>query len=326
MKNLALILTLLFVFSTNAQVDFEKHSSLLLDAHRAKEKKEYQLALKLYEQAFSINGANSILEYLNAAYCAAQQNDSDTCEKWLIASIVEENASLESLDMYIENEVYAQCFEKIAGQYDEFQTQYYRAIKHPHVYHKIDQLLQRDQFVREINDYINGISKKEQEIAFDSLIVAQSKNDKEAIAKYKAILFPKVSDEQKAYQLKAMKQVDSINVKELIKITKVYGWQKEAWLLLWHQRGTYGKDNWVWNYFKPLINKEIEQKKLPKSFWAMFEDFKATQERGVSIYGYRPGKVDEKSVNKNRKAIGLPILTKAEIVERNNNPYGGRVF
>ena len=123
-----------------------------------------------------------------------------------------------------------------------------------------------------------------------------------------------------------MKQTDSLNIRELMDITTSSGWQEEAWLLLWHQRGTYGKNNWVWNYFKPLINKEIEQGKLPKSFWAMFEDFKASLKTGVSVYGYRPGKVDEKNVNANRKKIGLPMLTKEEITERNNNPYGGRVF
>ena len=326
MRNLVFILIVMLMSSGNAQINFEKHNALLLDAFRAKEKKEFKQALKLYEEAFSINGANSTSEYLNASYCAAQLNDVGTCERWLKASIVEKNASISALKMYSKNKIYDECLKHIFKQYDSLQAQFYKDIKKPQVYHNIQQLLQRDQFVREINDYINGVSKEEQEIAFDSLIDAQAKNNKEAIAKYKAILFPKINDTQKAYQLKAMTQVDSLNIRELMAITKVSGWQEEAWLLLWHQRGTYGENNWVWSYFKPLINKEIQQGKLPKRFWAMFEDFKATIETGVSIYGYRPGKVNEKLVNINRKTIGLPILTKAEIEARNNSPFGGRIF
>ncbi|MGF1556606.1 hypothetical protein [Paucihalobacter sp.] len=46
-------------------------------------------------------------------------------------------------------------------------------------------------------------------------------------------------------------RIDSLNIKRLIEITKDYGWQNKGWIILWHQRGTYGKSNYVWNFFKP---------------------------------------------------------------------------
>ena len=57
-------------------------------------------------------------------------------------------------------------------------------------------------------------------------------------------------------------------------ITKEYGWQKKAWIILWHQRGNHDEDNYVWNYFRPLINKEIEEGKISRSFWKPFDEFK----------------------------------------------------
>src|SRR5690606_19933780 len=56
---------------------------------------------------------------------------------------------------------------------------------------------------------------------------------------------------------KEMARIDSLNIKRLIEITKEYGWQKKGWLILWHQRGSYGQDNYVWNFFKPYIDEQI---------------------------------------------------------------------
>jgi hypothetical protein len=71
-----------------------------------------------------------------------------------------------------------------------------------------------------------------------------------------------------------MKRVDDSNIKRLIEITKKYGWQPKAWLLLWHHRTSYQENNFVWNHFIPLINKEIKQGKISRTFWKPFEGFK----------------------------------------------------
>ena len=34
-------------------------------------------------------------------------------------------------------------------------------------------------------------------------------------------------------------KIDSLNIEELMAITKEYGWQKRAWVILWHQRGNH---------------------------------------------------------------------------------------
>src|SRR5690606_31538955 len=114
-----------------------------------------------------------------------------------------------------------------------------------------------------------------------------------------------------------MMNVDNKNIKRLIEISKEYGWQSRAWLLLWHHRGTYKENNFVWNFFIPLINKEIEAGNLYRSFWAAFEDDKSLRENGYTLYGDLPGKVDVK-VNERRKLVNLPPLTEEDIIERNS--------
>ena len=102
--------------------------------------------------------------------------------------------------------------------------------------------------------------------------------------------------------------VDSVNIYRLMEITKKYGWQDRAWLILWHQRGSYGESNVVWNHFKPLIDQGIEEEKIRKSFWAIFEDEKAISEHGYQIYGMYQNQFpikDIESVDARRTEIGL---------------------
>ena len=77
-----------------------------------------------------------------------------------------------------------------------------------------------------------------------------------------------------------MRKVDSLNIDRLMEITKEHGWQERAWLILWHQRGNHDEDNYVWNYFRPLINKEIEEGKISRSFWYAFDQFKEMMNSG----------------------------------------------
>lgn len=112
-----------------------------------------------------------------------------------------------------------------------------------------------------------------------------------------------------------MQRVDSLNIKRLIEINKKYGWQKKQWLLLWHHRSIHKDSNYVWNYFRPLINEKIEKGELRKSFWARFDDENSMFSKDrVQIYGTYWNNYDQFPINNLnkvdslRKTVGLPPL------------------
>jgi hypothetical protein len=118
-----------------------------------------------------------------------------------------------------------------------------------------------------------------------------------------------------------MQRIDSLNIKRLIEINKEYGWQENQWLLLWHHRGIHYEDNYVWNYFRPLINKKIKDGELRKGYWARYEDEKSMfSEKGVQIYGmywhnYDQFPIDNiDKVDSLRNTVGLPPLAYLEKV------------
>lgn len=47
-----------------------------------------------------------------------------------------------------------------------------------------------------------------------------------------------------------------------------------------NQRGTFGEDNYIWNYFQPLIDKEIEEGKIRRNFWSSFYLFQNMMKSG----------------------------------------------
>jgi hypothetical protein len=310
----------------NAQIDYLKHNSLLLSAYRAKEAKDYKTALSLYTNAYQRKKLNSISEYLFAAVCAAELQNNLTCEKWIKAAISDENASKKTISDFSENELYQESASKVLSHQKELTQLFFSKKENLSIYIAVQKLVYRDQFSRKISNYYSGISEADQDFAFDAYLEAQKTNDTIALKKYKAILFPKVVKEHKAYNNKIIRFTDSLNVTELMAITKKHGWQEEAHILLWHQRGSYGTHNWIWNYFKPLINAGIQDGTITPAFWAMFDDFKSIRDHGITIYGYHPGKVNDDTVNLKRKTIGLPALTQTEIEERNKNPFGGRMY
>ncbi|MEP5934805.1 MAG: hypothetical protein ABJ218_06780, partial [Winogradskyella arenosi] len=111
-----------------------------------------------------------------------------------------------------------------------------------------------------------------------------------------------------------MAEIDSSNINRLIEITKEYGWQSRGWLILWHQRGTYGQDNYVWNFFKPYIDGQIQKGNMKKSFWTTFEEEKSILKSKEQIYGLYWGQFgqfpikDIGNVDKRRTENGLPSL------------------
>jgi tetratricopeptide (TPR) repeat protein len=112
----------------------------------------------------------------------------------------------------------------------------------------------------------------------------------------------------------SMIETDEKNINRLIEITKKYGWQKKGWIILWHQRGTYGENNNVWSFFKPYIDQQIKEGKMRKYFWARFEDEKSIQKNGKQLYGEYWSQytewpiIDIENVDKRRESVGLPPL------------------
>lgn len=113
---------------------------------------------------------------------------------------------------------------------------------------------------------------------------------------------------------KEMARIDSLNIKRLIEITKEYGWQPKGWLVLWHQRGTYGQENYVWNFFKPYIDEQIQKGNMKKSFWTMFEEEKSIIKNKKQIYGLYWNQFNQfpikdiEHVDQRRTENGLPPL------------------
>ena len=128
----------------------------------------------------------------------------------------------------------------------------------------------------------------------------------------------------------AMSVIDSLNFNYLVKKTKEKGfptpitvgqrWFDNAFLILWHHRGSEFYENPLWIEIKPYIEKEINAGNIPKSFFAMFEDhYRIMNEKPMlygSLYGYYRNSeeyntltvYDQPNLNKRRKEIGLCTL------------------
>jgi len=121
---------------------------------------------------------------------------------------------------------------------------------------------------------------------------------------------------------------DSLNIMELIEITEKYGWQDKSWLLLWHQRGKYQEDNYVWSYFRPLIDSLIAEGQIRPDYWSRYEDEKLMFSKGVQKYGTYWNNYDDypvenvETIDELRNEVGLPPLWYMNKVYHSNLPDG----
>ncbi len=115
-------------------------------------------------------------------------------------------------------------------------------------------------------------------------------------------------------QNQPLKTVDSININRLIDINKNHGWFKQGWIILWHQRDTYGETNFIWDFYVPFINSQIESGKIRKDFWALFEEEKSIINSKTQIYGLYTSQYEQfpikdlEHVDELRIKKGLPPL------------------
>lgn len=121
---------------------------------------------------------------------------------------------------------------------------------------------------------------------------------------------------------KLAKKTDSANITKLIELTKKYGWENRAWVLLWHHRGYTDEEKFVWDFFKPYLENEIKKDNINKDFFVDFEEFENSTSDLInktnkgSLYtlqtlgnlNYNTTYFDIKNLDKRRKSVGLPPL------------------
>lgn len=272
-----LIIIFILIFSKNyAQTKYDIFDKLIIEADSLKNNENYKHALEKYSEALNILIPNSSTPFFDAAFISIKLNNKKNAKKWIIKGIEKGGAKLDYLKNYegfagVQTEKY---YLEIIENYNQYRQIYFSKLENIDIYLEVEQLVQRDQFVRKLEDYYTNLNEEQYKFAFDNLIRAQNEKDTISIEKYKKIIFPKIDKERSLIYNKIIHNVDNLNIERLIEITKEYGWQERAWLILWHQRGNHDEDNYVWNYFRPLINKEIEEGKLSRSFWKPFDNFK----------------------------------------------------
>lgn len=277
MKNITLLL-IVFLFSVKfySQTKYDNYDKLILQADSLKVEKNYKLALKKYTEALKIVTPNSSTPFFYAAFSAVKLNNIKKTKYWIIEGIVTGGAQMDYLKNFegfseIQTEKY---YLDIIANYNQYRQIYFSKIPNIDIYLEVEDLVRKDQFTRKLEDFYVNRNEEEHAIAFQKLIKAQNENDTLAIEKFKKIVFQNGDVNRAKIFNQIRDNVDKRNIERLMEITKEHGWQSRAWLILWHQRGNHDEDNEVWNFFRPIINKEIEEGKLSRTFWKPFEDFK----------------------------------------------------
>lgn len=104
---------------------------------------------------------------------------------------------------------------------------------------------------------------------------------------------------------------DSIKMRQLLEITRKYGWINDR--ARTHLLGVYGTKSDTWKALKSAIDNEIKKGKLRKSFWAFLDDAQQMQKNRKQVYGESNNWEDYpimniKNVDKRRAKIGLPPI------------------
>lgn len=275
MKSLSLLLFSISLIGFG-QTKYDKHDQLISKASSYKTEGNFEKAIEKYTEALAILIPGTSTPFFDLASCALELRNEKLADEWIRKGVTQGGAQIAYLRNYkgFESIQNLQFYQDILDDYNSLRQQYFATLDNIDVYLEIEELTARDQFVRKIDDYINGRTEEDIEKAMNGLQEAGKNNDSIAVNKYLTLLFPKSNEEYKKLTNELMQKVDSLNIARLMEITSEYGWQERAWVILWHQRGNHDEDNYVWNYFRPLINKEIEEGKISRDFWSAFDMFK----------------------------------------------------
>jgi len=294
MKQIFLLL-LIISFYNYGQTAYDNYDGLISEANDLRKNGNCKQAIVKYKNALDILIPNSSTPFFNLAECALHLNDTALADQWIRKGVSVGGAPIGYLKDYKgfaeiqENDFY----KKIVSDYNKLRQEYFSSIDDIDLYLKVEELTARDQFVRKTGIYLDGYSEIDYQNAGEEYRKARKENDTIRAKKFREIVFHKTQEKHKETTVELMQKVDSLNVARLMEITEEHGWQERAWIILWHQRGTYGEDHYVWNYFKPLIDKEIEEGKLSRNFWSSFDLFKEMMKNGnfgTIQFGEKPKK------------------------------------
>jgi tetratricopeptide (TPR) repeat protein len=271
-----LLLLLIISSFSYGQTKYDKHDGLISEANTLRKGGNCEQAIEKYKKALEILIPNSSTPFFNLAECALNLNEITLADEWIRKGVSVGGAQKSYLESYkgFTDVQDKEFYKKIVSDYNQLRQEYFSSIDDIDLYLEIEELTARDQFVRKTGMYLDGYSEVDYQNAGDAFFKAQRENDSVKANELKKIVFHQTKDKYKETTSELMQRVDSLNVARLMEITEKHGWQERAWIILWHQRGTYGEDNYVWNYFKPVIDKEIEDGKLSRNFWNNFDQFK----------------------------------------------------
>ena len=278
-------LCLLFILSSTVcigQTSYDNYDKLISEANTWRNQGNCFRAIEKYKAALDILIPNSATPFFRIAECALNNGDIALANEWIRKGVSVGGADKDYLKSYdgfaeIQEEAY---YQQILSDYNLLRQEYFSSIDDIDLYLQIEELVARDQFARSAGLYLSGYSELDYQNAADRMRKAREEKDSVAYEKYRRIMFAGTPREHEKTLDALMRRVDSLNIARLIEITEEHGWQQGAWIILWHQRSTFGEDNYIWNYFKPLIDEEIEAGKLSRSFWGAFEQFKIMLEKG----------------------------------------------
>lgn len=280
-----IFMLLLSYFKLFAQTSYDKYNWLIYVAMLEKKNSNFEKAKKHFEKAFKYKSPQGATDILNYAVVNLKLNKKSKTIKLIKESIIKYRAPIDYIISFkefkeLENN---NSYKNIINNYNSFENKFYKKLDNPSVYYSIQSLLTKDQLVRETVDYV---SKGEYFIS---------------------------NNKKSEYEYAIINKQDSLNINEFIQITKKHGYLSYGWVLLWHHRGDkYIKNNYVWQFFKPFISKEIEKGNIERSFFTQFDDEALMFESGgqYQIYGNFQGVEikDIENVDLRRIEFGLPPL------------------
>lgn len=319
MKKL-LIIFILLAKICHAQNKRDKRNYLVYAAEVSLYDKNYNQSLKYFTKAFKYAPAQTSYELLTAASVAFKLNKVKIAESYLKESITKYKVPLELINTYPKLAPYknSKLIKEINSSYDKLLKEYYANLKNISAYLEVEQLVTKDQYVRALTNYYLGVSDEEGGEMLFNYINAVNKKDSLGIQKYgRYVNFKDKNLENLKFEL--MENTDSLNIQKYIDITKKHGYFENGWILLWHHRGTYNESNFVWDFFKPYINSEIEKGNLERDFFAAFEDDYHISKIRKQKYGteaqYDIYPIENiKNVDLIREKVGLPPLYYDKII------------
>lgn len=294
MKNYLIIIFLLFLQTAHSQ-DLNSEDKYTISqnyvylAEMELANKNFSKSNEYFSKAFKYHEAMDSYQVVDAAAAALHINNQELFKKYVTESITKYKAPLEFILEYDKFKEYKNndFFKSLPASYDRLLNQYY--VNHGNLSAFIESsiLVEKDQIARQI------IKDFEDEIKS-----SQTKIDKN-------------------FTEKILEKTDNDNAEKLISLTKKYGFQDYAWLILWHHRITFNDQNdKFWQYFKPVINDEIKKGNLHKSYLASFKDVNESIWNQNQMYGtlFQYPIANVKDVDSLRESVGLPPLLYDKIV------------